>query len=395
MSRARRRDHATITLLVLAALIGCNRAPEQPAPSKGPAVTVVPVAQRSVPVYGQYVGQTAALQTVDVRARVEGYLERQAVPDGATVKAGDLLFVIDPRPFRIALDSARAQIARDEARLVNARQVAARYRPLYEGRAVSRQELEQAQADERAAAATVEASRTAVAQAELNLSYTEVRSPITGRLGRAEVRVGSLVGRGEPTLLVTVSTLDPMHVYWSVSEREALDIWRRRSAEMRRLPDPAAITITLPDGHVYAQTGRLDFVDRAVDPETGTLALRASFTNREGLLRPGLYVRLRVLLDERDDALVVPQAAVVESQGSATLFVVKPDQTVEARPVKMGPRVGPLWVVDDGVAAGEHVVVKGLQQIRPGGKVEPSVEAFPADAAPPVSAPPARPRPRT
>lgn len=378
MTTTRRRG-APIIALLLMAVTACNRAPEQPAPAN-PAVTVVPVVQRRVPLYGQYVGQTESVQTVEIRARVEGYLDRQAVPDGATVTTGQLLFTIDPRPFRIALESARAQVVRDEARLVNARQIVARYRPLYEGRAVSRQELEQAEADERAAAATIESSRTAVAQAELNLSYTEVRSPITGRMGRADVRVGSLVGRGEPTLLATVSTLDPMHVYWSVSERDALEVSRRRQATTG--PAPSSITITLPDDRVYPQGGRLDFVDRAVDPRTGTLTLRASFPNPDGLLRPGIYVRLRVLREERDGALLVPQAAVAESQGSTTVYVVKADRTVEARPVKMGPRVGGLWIVEHGVEAGEHVVVKGLQQIRPGGTVEPTVEAAPPGPPP-------------
>jgi membrane fusion protein, multidrug efflux system len=259
--------------------------------------------------------------------------------------------------------------------------VAARYRPLYERQAVSRQELEQAEADERAAAATVDASRSAVEQAELNLGYTTVRSPVTGRMGRAEVRVGSFVGRGEATLLATVSTLDSMYVNFSVSEREALQVWRRRQAELRARPGAAGITITLPDDSAYPNGGRLDFVDRAVDPRTGTLALRATFPNPERLLRPGQYVRLRVLLEERADALLVPQAAIQESQGSASLFVVGADQTVDARTVRTGPRVGALWVIEEGVKPDEHVVVKGLQQIRARMRVTPTLEAIPSEPA--------------
>src|SRR5262245_29593390 len=179
------------------ALTACGGSPEAVPPPKAVPVTVVQVAQRDVPVYGQYIGQTEAVRTVEVRARVEGFLERQAAPDGADVKAGDLLFVIDPRPFRVALNNAKGQFERDKARLTNAQQVSARYLPLYQQQAVSRQDLEQAQADERAAAATVETSRAAVDQAELNLGYTTVRSPVTGRMGKAEVRVGTLVGKGE------------------------------------------------------------------------------------------------------------------------------------------------------------------------------------------------------
>jgi RND family efflux transporter MFP subunit len=201
-----------------------------------------------------------------------------------------------------------------------------------------------------------------------------VQSPLDGRMGRAEVRVGSLVGKNEPTLLATVSTLDPMYVNFSVSEREALQVWRRRPA--------GGITITLPDDSTYPHTGRIDFVDRAVDPRTGTLALRATFPNPARVLQPGQYTRLRVLLDERSDAIVIPQAAVQESQGSATVFVVGQDQTVEARAVRMGPRFGTLWVVEDGLRPGEKVVVKGLQRIRAGMRVEASVEAL--EATPPA-----------
>jgi len=378
-----------ITALAATAWLGfvaCSHPPEAAPSPKPPAVTVVAVAQRPVPVYGQYVGQTEAVKTVDIRARVEGFIDQQVVPDGADVKAGDVLFVIDSRPFRVALNDAKAQLARDEARLANARQVADRYRPLYERQAVSRQELQQAEADEKAAAATLDTSRAAVEQAELNLSYTTVRSPVTGRMGRAEVRVGSFVGKGEATRLATVSTLDPMYVTFSVSEREALQGWRHRQADMRTQPGPSGITITLPDDTAYPHNGRLDFVDRAVDPRTGTLALRATFPNPERLLQPGQYVRLRILLEERAGALLVPQAAIQESQGSASLFVVGPDRTVQARTVRTGPRVGTLWVVEDGVKPGEQVVVKGLQQVRAGMRVEPTVEATPAEPAAPQGA---------
>ncbi len=380
------RQAAGLAAAASLGLAACTQAPAAAPTQKPPAVTVVAVVQQPVPVYGQYVGQTEAVKTVEIRARVEGFLDRQVVPDGADVKTGDLLFVIDQRPFRVGLNDARAQLARDEARLANARQVAARYRPLSERQAVSRQELELAEADEKAAAATVETSRAAVRQAELNLDYTTVRSPVTGRMGRAEVRVGSLVGRGEATLLATVSTLDPMYVNFSVSEREALEVWRRRPAAMRARPDPSDITITLPDDTVYPHGGRLDFVDRAVDPRTGTLALRATFPNPQRLLRPGQYVRLRALLEERAGALLVPQVAIQESQGSASLLVVGSDQTVQARTVRTGPRFGTLWVIEDGVKPGEHVVVTGLQQIRPGMRVEPTLAATPPEPAAPQDA---------
>jgi RND family efflux transporter MFP subunit len=428
VARFRVLTAGTALSLLLLALTACSRSPDVSAEPKPPAVTVVAAAQQRVPVYGQYVGQTEAVKTVEVRARVEGYIERQAVPDGADVKAGDVLFVIDPRPLETTLRQAQANVARDvaqlrqnEAALVqreaevqqaqanldrdiaqhdNARTQERRYRTLLDKELIAGEQYDQlrtnmtaldatVQADRAAldnakaalgaaraaienARATIRADEAAVETATIQLGYTTIRSPLDGRMGRAEVRVGSLVGRSDSTLLATVSTLDPMYVNFSVSEREALSVWRQLSSRSGAL----ALTITLPDDSTYPHGGRFDFVDRAVDPRTGTLALRATFPNPNRLLQPGQYTRLRVLLENRD-ALVVPQAAIQESQGSASLFVVGPDRTVQSRTVRMGPRFGPLWVVEDGVKPGEHVVVKGLQQVRAGMRVEPTVEALP------------------
>ena len=437
MSRSTTAGSLTATVLAAALLVmGCGRAPAMPAPT-AVAVTVVEVGRRAIPIYGQYVGQAEAVKTVEIRARVEGYVERQVAPDGADVKAGDVLFVIDARPLEAALRQAEAVVARDVAQLrqaeatltqrqadvqqaeanlardlaqaENARAQETRYRLLFERELVAREQYDQirttmtaldatvqadraavgnAQAARAAARATIEnaraavrASEAAVESARLQLGYTTIRSPLDGRMGRAEVRVGSLVGRGDATLLATVSTLDPMYVTWSVSEREALHAWRARPQELRASPGGAGVVATLPDDSVYPSPGHVEFMDRAVDPRTGTLALRARFPNPQRVLQPGQYVRLRVLLEERPDALVVPQAAVLESQGSASVLVVGPDRVVQARTVRMGPRLGPLWVVEDGLKAGEAVIVRGLQQARPGTKVEPTVQPLPAAGA--------------
>jgi RND family efflux transporter MFP subunit len=419
-----------MTLLVAAVgLASCSRSPEVGAAPKPPSVSVVAVTPHRVPVYGEYVGQTEAVKTVEVRARVEGYIERQAIPDGADVKAGDVLFAIDPLPFEVALRQAQANVARDTAQLgqaeaavaqreaevqqaeanltrdlaqlENARTQERRYRTLLQRELIAAEQYDQLRTTMTTSEATVQADRAALANARaalaaaratvenaraviradeaaveatrLQLGYTTIRSPLDGRMGRAEVRVGSLVGRSDSTLLATVSTQDPMYVSFSVSEREALSVWRRLPASA----GAPSITITLPDDSPYPHRGRLDFVDRAVDPRTGTLALRAVFPNPSRLLRPGQYVRLRVLLEERPDALLVPQAAVQESQGSASVFVVGADRTVQARTVRLGPRFGTLWVIEDGVKAGDHVVTKALQQVRPGMRVEPSIEPPP------------------
>jgi len=430
-STSARRSACIALIAVLLGLVGCSRSPEVAATPKPPAVTVVAATQLRVPVYGQYIGQTEAVKTVEVRARVEGFIERQAAPDGADVKVGDLLFVIDPRPFEVALRQAQANVARDTAQLrqteaalaqreadvqqaqanldrdlgqlENARTQERRYHTLLQKELIAGEQYDQLRTNMMTLEATVQADRAAVENAraalaagratienaraviradealvdsaQIQLGYTTIRSPLEGTMGRAEVRVGSLVGRLDSTLLATVSTLDPMYVNFSVSEREALSVWRRR-AEMPARPGPSGITLTLPDDSAYPHDGRLDFVDRAVDPRTGTLALRATFPNPARRLRPGQYTRLRVLLEDRE-ALVVPQAAIQESQGSASLFVVGPDQTVQARTVRMGPRFGPLWVVEEGVKPGERVVVKGLQQVRAGMRVEPTLEALP------------------
>lgn len=420
---------AALTALAGIVLAACSRTPEAVSAPKPPAVTVAAVAQRAVPVFGQYVGQTEAVKTVEVRARVEGYLERQAVADGADVKAGAILFVIDSRPFEATLRQAEANVARDTAQLrqaeatlvqreadvqqaqanlerdlaqmENARTQERRYGTLLQKELIAREQYDQfrttlvtleatVQADRaafenakgaRAAAratienarAVIRAGEAAVDSARLQLGYTIIRSPLDGRMGRADVRVGSLVGRSDSTLLATVSTLDPMYVNFSVSEREALAVWRRLSGA-------SGIRITLPDDSIYPHAGRLDFVDRAVDPRTGTLALRATFPNPARLLQPGQYTRIRVLLEERASALLIPQAAVLESQGSASVFVVGADQTVQARTVKLGPRFETAWVIEEGVNAGEQVIVNGLQHVRAGMRVEPTREAPPRPA---------------
>src|SRR5947208_1032453 len=355
-SRSQRQwTHRTAGLAAAAwlGLTACTSSPEALPTPKPQAVTVVTVAQRAVPVYGQYVGQTEAVKTVEIRARVEGFLERQVVPDGADVKAGDVLFVIDPRPFEATLRQTQANVARDTAQLhqteaaliqreadmqqaqanlerdlaqlENARTQEGRYRTLLQKELIAHEQYDQIHTNMTALQATVQADRAAfenakaalavaraaienaraviradeaaVDSAQIQLGYTTIRSPLDGRMGRAEVRVGSLVGRQDSTLLATLSTLDPMYVNFSVSEREALSVWRYRTATPAPT-GPSGITMTLPDDSAYPHDGRLDFVDRAVDPRTGTLALRATFANPRRLLQPGQYMRLRILLDE-------------------------------------------------------------------------------------------------
>ncbi len=361
-------------LMVAAAawlLAACSRPQAVPAP-KPLAVTVVAVAQRTVPTYGEYVGQTEAVKTVEIRARVEGYIERQVTPDGADVKAGDVLFAIDPRPFEATLRQAEANVARDVAQLRQAEAARAqRQADLQEAEANLVRDV--AQADN---ARTQEGRYRTLVDRELiaREQYDQIRTSMVALDATAQAHRAA-VGNAKAALLAAAATIENARATVRASEAAVEQVWQRRRAEMQARP--GGITMTLPDDSEYPHDGRLEFVDRTVDPRTGTLALRATLPNPARVLRPGQYMRLRVLLEERPDALLVPQAAVLESQGSTSVFVVGPDRTVQARTVRTGPRVGTEWVIEDGLKAGETVVIKGLQQVRPGVRVEPTVEAAP------------------
>ncbi len=405
-----------------------------------PPVTVAQPVQRTVPVYGEYVGQLDSPQTVELRARVEGYLKAIRFTEGADVKQGQLLFEIDPGQYEVALQHAKAQlltaeaalaqarnvrdvevdkanVTKAEAMLSNAQQMARDARVAYEASAMPREQLNitettmkeeaanaeamkaklaQSQADYITRVAQAEAqvatARAAVADAELNLSYTRIYSPLEGRVGLSQVKIGALVGQNESTLLATVSLVNPVHVVFSISEREAFEL--RKLAGEEKLGEPRegklAVSMILEDGAIYPQEGKLNFVDRALDAGTGTLTLRAEFPNPGKFLRPGNFAKVRMLLTETPDALLVSERAVGQDQGGRYLLVVGAEDKVERRSVRLGSRAGDgLVVVQDGLKAGERVVVKGLQRARPGSVVAPSEEPMFAGAAPaaPKSAP--------
>jgi len=347
-----------VALGVWAMTAGCHRpAAPAPAPVQVTAYTVEP---RSVTVAQEYVGQVAAAREVKLLPRVTGYLERQAFTDGARVHRGDLLFVIDPRPFRAALDQARGQLLQAQAALAKARQDVSRFAPLVRDRALPRQNLDDARAAERGAAASVLALTAGMEAARLNLRYTEVRSPEDGRIGRAEVFPGALVSAGQ-TPLATVSTIDPIEVDFAVSELEYLRLAPELGGEQLKLP----LELLLADGSTYPHRGRVDFVDRALGAQTGTFALRARFPNPEELLRPGMFARVRVM-QPIPEALLVPSAALVQVLSNTSVVRVGPGDVAESHPVELGPAVGAFRVVKSGLAPGDRVVVTGLPQAQPG-----------------------------
>ncbi|HXV62802.1 MAG TPA: efflux RND transporter periplasmic adaptor subunit [Vicinamibacteria bacterium] len=344
---------------------------EAPPPPPPPAVKVAEVLTRDVPIYVEAIGQTRGNTEIEIRARVEGFLETVDFEEGTFVSKGKLLYTIDPRPFEAALSQSKANLARAEAELARAHQDVVRYEPLVAKNAISRQDYETAVAVERAQESAVEAARAAVESAEIDLSYTKVVAPDNGLIGKTEVYPGTLVGRGQSTLLSHISKIDPIHVRFTIAERDYLYYARRQ--EERRAAESAEtpFQLVLADGTVHSQPGRLVFVDRNVDPQTGTILLEASFPNPERIVRPGQYARVRAAVDVKKGAILVSQRSVQELQGIYNVAVVKPDDTVDIRMVTPAERIGTLWVIDSGLNNGERVVVEGLQKVRPGAQVTP------------------------
>jgi membrane fusion protein, multidrug efflux system len=365
--RSTKLSRLVLVCWFLAAGVGCSKK-EAPPPPPPPEVQVAEVVQKDVPIYVELVGSTLGSEDVEIRARVEGYLVAINFTEGAFVRKGQPLYKIDPQPFEAALDQAKASLATAQARLEKTDNDVARYRPLAQQQAVSQQELDNALSAQQAAKAQVDGYKAAVAQAQLNLGYTNITSPVDGVIGTTQKKVGSLIGRGE-TLLNTVSQINPILFRCSIAEAEYLRIARRNQQSGKAADKQANVELILADGTIFPHKGRLDAVERAVDPTTGTLTGQFVFPNPERLLRPGQYGKARLVTDNKEDALLVPQLAVQEIQGLYSVMVVKPDDTVEQRMVKAGERVGNLWIINSGVKPGEKVIVEGLQKVQPGVKV--------------------------
>jgi len=338
-----------------------------PQPAVAPQVIVIPVEQRTVPVIGEFVGQTEAANTVEIRSQVTGFLRQIAFREGATVRRGDLLFVIDPRSYQAALTQAKAALAQAEAARQIAQRNVAMYEPLAAQHAISEQQLNTARAEAEQSQANVQAAQAQVAQAQLNLDYTRITAPLTGGIGPAMVKIGGLV-QGGSTLLDTIYSIDPMFVTFSASEQGYLN-YQKRVASQGQNANPGPIRLVLADGTTYPETGTINMVSPQVTTTTGTIGVRASFPNANGLLKPGLFVRVRVNTQQLPDALVVPQTAVQQIQGTPMVYVVGPDGTVQSRTVALGPAVENLQVITNGVKAGDAVIVEGMQKVRPGLKV--------------------------
>ena len=371
-----------VTLVAVALCAGCEKPPPPPPPP--PEVTVGAVVQQDVPIYQELVGQTAGAQDVEIRARVEGFVEQVAFAEGTVVNQGDLLYRIDPKPFEAAIAGARAELATAQARLDKTNNDVKRYTPLAAIQAVSQQELDNALAAQQAATAQVEAAKAAVQKATLDLSYTRILSPVSGLIGTTKVKAGALVGRGENTLLTTISTIDPIQFRGGIAEAEYLRVMQELQKggvkDMKTVP----VDLLLADGSTYAHQGHPELAERNVDASTGTLMLQFKFPNPERLLRPGQYGRARFVIQRRTAAMLVPQRAVQEMQGTYSVATVSGDGTVAFHTVKVGPKMDTLWVIEEGVKPGDRVIVEGLQRVRDGMKVttkDAAKQSAAADAA--------------
>lgn len=343
-----------------------------------PEVSVITVKPGQVELTSELPGRIEALRTAEVRARVAGVVQKRMFREGSEVREGDMLFQIDPRPFQAARDNAAAALARAEATRDLMRAQAARAETLMQKQLISQQDYDAARANARQAEADVAAARATLDLHKLNLALASVPAPISGRIGRALVTEGALVGQGEATPLALIQQLDTVYANFSQSSVEVLKLRRAlESGKLKRLNDQAEVTLVMEDGSEYPQKGRLLFSDLAVDPSTGSISLRAVFPNPKRLLLPGMYVRVRMAQAVASNAITVPQRALQRGPQGAFVMLVK-DGKVAVQPVETGDAQGDRWVVQSGLAGGEQVIVEGLQKVQPGMPVT----AVPFGAAP-------------
>lgn len=367
---------ATLFALLPSGCSNNNASASAPSPVE---VQVTKVVQRQVPVYGEWVATLDGFVNAQIQPQVSGYLIKQMYQEGQLVRKNEILFKIDPRPFQAVLDQTKAQLAQAEAQLGKTDLDVKRDTPLAREKAIAQSQLDNDIQANQAAKAAVQAAQAAVAQAELNLEFTDVRSLIDGIAGIASGQVGNLVS--PQTLLTTVSQLDPIKVYFVASEQQYLDFVRRNPTVAAReaIQEHSELELVLADGSLYSRKGRFYATDRQVDIQTGAIRLAGVFPNPDGVLRPGQYGRIRVVTYVLPNALLVPQKAITELQGNYQVAVVGNDDKVDLRTVKVGDQTGNMWVIEAGVRPGEQVVVEGVQKVRAGVAVKPKLVAASAE----------------
>ena len=359
---------AVVALVVALTGISCKK--EAAGPPPPPTVQVLEIGGTNAPMFTEIIGQLDSPQNVEVRARVEAFVEKILFTEGTEVKQGDPLFLLDKKPFEERLAAAKGMLAETKAQLHKYEMDVARLKPLAEKRAIPQQDLDNAAAYVEVGKAAGLSAQARVDSALLDLGYCEVNAPVAGLIGAKQVSIGELVGKGQPTLLATISTLDPIWFYCAVSEVQYLraeNEVRRTGKQIAELP----MTLILANGAVHPAKGKFVFIDRAVDAKTGTLRVRAEFANAEKLLRPGMFGRIKVDLGVRPDSILVPERSVAELQGKTFVWVIGPDNKATQRSVKVGETLGENVLIVEGLKSGERIVTEGLQKVREGAPVQP------------------------
>jgi len=353
-----------------------------------PEIPVVEVIQMNVPIESDFTGQTFGFKDIPIRARVDGFLTGLYFTEGSEVKEGQLLYTIDPEPLKAQEATQLSLLAEAQAALTNAESELQRYRPLAKINAVSKSDLDAAEASYQASLAAVDAAKSQVKYAQINLGYTRISSPIKGVIGKTEAKVGEYVGAyPNPLVLNTVSMIDTILVQFSISEVEAMRLTQQYNNKMANPIDTtqnsedksARIRLLLSDGSIYNSLGKFDFADRQIDPSTGTILLQVSFPNKDRLLRPGQFARLKIVLDQVKGGLIIPQRCVKEIQGVYQVYVVSDSSTIDVKEVKLGAKVGSMWLVESGLNPKEKIVYEGLMLVKPGQKISPKLVEVPQE----------------
>ncbi|PUA20879.1 efflux RND transporter periplasmic adaptor subunit [Glaciimonas sp. PCH181] len=377
-----------LAVALLSAIAACGQKAAAPAAPPPPEVSVISIAPERLSLSTELPGRLEATRIAEVRARAAGIILKRNFREGSDVKAGEVLFRIDPAPLQATYESTQASLAKAEANLTQATLKAQRYKPLVEANAVSKQDYDDAVALQKQAAADVASAKASRQTASLNLGYATVTSPISGRIGRALVTEGALVGQGEATQLATVQQVDPIYVNLTQSSTDILKLQQAmKNGQLQSVGQgQAKVTLVTEDGQAYPQSGKLLFSDLTVDSTTGSVSIRAEFPNPDHSLLPGMYVRAKLEQAVNDQAITVPQQAVTRDMTGATVFVVDKDNKVAARTIKADNAQGDKWVVTDGLKTGDKVIVEGLQKVKPGAVVKTIPWTNTPAAATPVTA---------
>lgn len=376
----------SIQLFLLGFIIivsSCNESITKTAPP--PEIQVIDVIQKDVPITRDFVGQVYGFQDIPIRARVEGFLEGVHFAEGLPVKKGALLYTIDSQPFQAEVASMQSKVAEAHTYFINAKNELDRYKPLAEINAVSKSDLDAAQASRDAAEASLKAAKANLRMAEINLSYTSIKSPIDGLIGKTEAREGEFVGREpNPVILNVVSNISRARVQFFLNESEYLIIAREFAAKIREdgtlerdsERQQNNLELILADGSIYEEKGSIEFLGRNIDVSTGSILVQAVFENQNGILRPGMFAKVRVEFEVAEDAILVPQRCVTELQGQYSVYAIEQNNIVKARQVKATKRIDDLWLIEEGLTSQDRVVIDGLQKVASGMEIVPVPTEF-------------------